>query len=212
MRLAPFYLIVDDPEPLERFLPLGLATVQLRIKDRPAAEVRAAVRRARELCAARDCQLVVNDHWRIALEEGCDAVHLGQGDLDTADIDLLRRDGLRYGISTHDRAELERALSHEPAYVALGPIYATLLKEMPWRPQGLEKLRRWRQAIGELPLVAIGGFTPERAAGAFEHGADSVCVVTDVARHEDPSGRVAEWLQVTGEAAARGRRGWKPGG
>ena len=195
--IAPFYLIVDEPEPLERFLPLGLRTVQLRVKERPVAEIRARVRRARELCAAHDCLLVVNDHWRLAIEEGCDAVHLGQEDLDTADLGALRRAAVRHGISTHDRAELARALACEPAYVALGPVYATLLKKMPWRPQGLEKLARWKASIGELPLVAIGGFTPERAGGAFAHGADSVCVVTDVLTHEDPAARVAEWLRVT---------------
>ena len=193
--LARFYLIVDDPAPLERFLPLGLRCVQLRVKDRPQRALRASVRRARELCAAHDCWLIVNDHWRIALEEGCGMVHLGQEDLDTADLGALRRAGVRYGISTHDRAELARALALDPAYVALGPIYPTLLKKMPWRAQGLDRLARWKRSIGALPLVAIGGFTPERAAGAFAHGADSVCVVTDVARHPDPVARVAEWLR-----------------
>ena len=213
MRPAPFYLIVDDPAPLERFLPLGLATVQLRVKDRPEAELRAAVRRARELCAAHGCRLVVNDHWRVALEEGCDTVHLGQEDLDTADLGALRAGGVAYGISTHDRAELRRALALDPAYVALGPIHATLMKAMKWRPQGLGKLRRWKDAVGALPLVAIGGFTPERAAAAFAHGADSVCVVTDVLRAEDPPARVAEWLRVTAAAAdaARAADGESPG-
>ena len=195
--LSPFYLIVDRADTLAHFLPLGVRTVQLRIKDLELAELRAEVRRARDLCGVHDAQLIINDHWQLALEEGCDAVHLGQEDLDTADLDALRQADVRYGISTHDRIELDRALALEPAYIALGPVYATLLKKMPWRPQGLDKLQRWKHAIGDIPLVAIGGFTPERAAGAFEHGADSVCVVTDIVQAEDPSQRVLEWLRVT---------------
>ena len=100
-------------------------------------------------------------------------------------------------MSTHDKAELARALALKPDYIALGPIYATLLKKMPWRPQGLEKLARWKSAIGSTPLVAIGGFTPDRAMAAYEHGADSVCVVTDVAQHNDPVERVKQWLSLT---------------
>jgi len=200
--LSPFYLIVDRADKLERFLPLGVRTVQLRIKDLGPAELRADVRRARELCSVHSTQLIINDHWRTALAEGCDAVHLGQEDLDTADLDALRQAGIRYGISTHDRAELDRALALEPAYIALGPVYATLLKKMPWRAQGLAKLQRWKLAIGDIPLVAIGGFTPERAAGAFAHGADSVCVVTDIVQAEDSAQRVIEWLRVTRDAAS----------
>ena len=141
--------------------------------------------------------MIINDYWQIAIDEGCDAVHLGQEDLDTADIEQIKQRGIKYGLSTHDKAELARALALKPDYIALGPIYATLLKKMPWRPQGLEKLARWKSAIGSTPLVAIGGFTPDRALAAYEHGADSVCVVTDVAQHNDPVERVKQWLSLT---------------
>src|SRR3546814_17435589 len=78
------------------------------------------------------------------LEEGCDFVHLGQEDLDGADLAALRRAGVRLGVSTHDDAELERALSLEPDYLALGPVYPTILKKMKWAPQGLEKVSEWK--------------------------------------------------------------------
>ena len=110
-------------------------------------------------------QLVVNDYWQLALEEGCDFVHLGQGDLAGADLAALRRAGVRLGVSTHDHAELERALALHPDYVALGPIYPTLLKVMPWAPQGLARLSEWKRRIGALPLVAIGGLTPSAWRG-----------------------------------------------
>ena len=193
MALDRFYLIVDDAAWLERLLPHGVRLAQLRVKDRPEPELRAQIREARDLCAAAGAQLIVNDFWRLALEEGCDYVHLGQGDLDDADLPAIRRGGLRLGISTHDAAELDRALAAGPDYVALGPIWPTLLKEMPWAPQGLERIAEWKRRIGAVPLVAIGGLTPERAALALGAGADSAAVVSDVLRHPDPEGRARVW-------------------
>jgi thiamine-phosphate pyrophosphorylase len=193
MALDRFYLIVDDAAWLERLLPHGVRLAQLRVKDLTEPELRAQLRRARDLCAAAGAQLIVNDHWRLALDEGCDYVHLGQGDLDGADLSAIRRGGLRLGVSTHDHAELERALATEPDYVALGPIWPTLLKEMPWAPQGLDRLGEWKRRIGDIPLVAIGGLTPGRARLALAAGADSAAVVTDVLRHPDPEGRTREW-------------------
>lgn len=198
MRLPRVYPIVDSAAWIGRLAPLGVRLVQLRIKERAADEVRAEVRAARALCAAAGMQLIVNDYWQIALEEGCDFVHLGQGDLASADLPKLRRAGLRLGISTHDHEELERALGAQPDYVALGPIYPTLLKVMPWRPQGLERLGEWKRRIGALPLVAIGGLTVARLAGVFAAGADVAAVVTDIIRHRDPEARARAWL-----AAAR---------
>jgi thiamine-phosphate diphosphorylase len=165
--LDPFYLIVDRSDWLTRLLPLGVKLVQLRVKDRSGPELRAEIARARDLCRAAGAQLVVNDYWELAIEEGCDFVHLGQGDLDTADIAALRRHGVRLGVSTHDDAELERALALSPDYVALGPVWPTLLKKMDFAPQGLDRLAAWKRRVGEIPLVAIGGLTPGRACLAL---------------------------------------------
>ncbi len=195
--LDPFYLIVDDAAWLERLLPQGLRLVQLRLKDRPEDDMREQIRHAKALCDLEGARLVVNDHWRLAIEEGCDFVHLGQEDLETADLGAIRDAGLRLGVSTHDHAELDRALAVTPDYVALGPVYPTVLKEMKWAPQGLERLGEWKRLIGEIPLVAIGGLTPERGRAALEQGADIVCVVTDVLRHEDPEARTREWIAAT---------------
>jgi len=195
--LDPFYLIVDEAAWLERLLPLGVRLVQLRIKDRPEAEVRAELRPARALCARFGAQIILNDYWRLAIEEGCDFVHLGQGDLDGADISALRAAGVRLGVSTHDEAELARALALAPDYVALGPIYPTLLKQMAFAPQGLERIGEWKGRIGAIPLVAIGGLTPERARLALAAGADSACVVTDILRNADPEARTREWVAAT---------------
>jgi thiamine-phosphate pyrophosphorylase len=198
MKLPRVYPIVDSAAWIGRLAPLGVRLVQLRIKERTAEEVRAEVRAARALCAAAGMQLIVNDYWEIALGEGCDFVHLGQGDLAGADLTALRRAGVRLGVSTHDHEELERALRAAPHYVALGPIYPTLLKVMPWQPQGLERIREWKARIGALPLVAIGGLTLERLAAVYAAGADVAAVVSDILRDRNPEARTRAWL-----AAAR---------
>ena len=194
MKLPRVYPIVESAAWVARLAPTGVRLVQLRIKERTAPEVRTEIRAARALCAAAGMQLIVNDYWEAALAEGCDFVHLGQGDLAGADLAALCRVGVRLGVSTHDDAELERALAARPDYVALGPIYPTLLKVMPWQPQGLARLGEWKRRIGALPLVAIGGLTLERLPGVFAAGADVAAVVTDIVRHASPEERARAWL------------------
>jgi thiamine-phosphate pyrophosphorylase len=194
--VQPFYQIVDDAAWLERLLPLGLKLVQLRIKDQPEDVLRQQIAKAKQLCAAYQAQLVINDYWQLALELGCDFVHLGQEDLDTADISALQHANVKLGISSHDEDELERALSKDPDYIALGPIYPTILKAMPFGPQGVERISEWKAQMGDLPLVAIGGFKPELAHGAYAAGADCVSVVTDVLLHQNPEARLQTWLEV----------------
>ena len=197
MKPDRFYPIFDDAGWLTRMLPCGVRFVQLRVKGQPPGAVSRQVGEGKRLCKRHGAILVVNDHWQAAIDEGCEFVHLGQEDLDSADIGAIRRAGIRLGISTHDHAELERALSLKPHYVALGPIYPTILKKMKWSEQGLGKLAEWKKRVGELPLVAIGGMTVERAPGAFAAGADIVSAVTDVTLHADPESRVREWVRAT---------------
>ncbi|PLS21359.1 thiamine phosphate synthase [Neptunicoccus cionae] len=197
MKLDRFYPIFDSADWLERLVPLGIKLVQLRIKDQTPDEIRDQIRHAKAVCAAHDCTLVINDYWQIAIEEGCDWLHLGQEDLDTADIAAIRAAGLRLGVSTHDRAELNRALDLKPDYIALGPIYPTILKKMKWHEQGVERLSKWRDRIGTIPLIAIGGMSIERATGAFDAGADVVAAVTDITLNASPEDRVSAWLAAT---------------
>lgn len=196
-RLDPFYPIVDSNDWLQRLLPLGVRLVQLRIKDSSDDELRSEIAQARDSCAAQQCQLIINDYWQLAIELGCDYVHLGQEDLDRADIDAIKAHGLRFGVSTHSDDELSRALSLEPDYIALGPVYPTILKKMPWAPQGLERVREWKSRIGDITLVGIGGLTPERAEGVFAAGADVVSVVTDITLNQDPEARTTQWIELT---------------
>ncbi|MBB2752942.1 UNVERIFIED_ORG: thiamine-phosphate pyrophosphorylase [Rhizobium aethiopicum] len=197
MTLDPFYLIVDSADWIRRLVPLGVKLVQLRIKDRTVTETRADIRAAKAICKAHACQLIVNDYWQLAIEEGCDFIHLGQEDLAAADLGAIREAGLKLGLSTHDEAELAVALAAHPDYIALGPIYPTILKAIPWAPQGLERIGAWKTHIGGTPLVAIGGLTVERIAGVFKNGADSAAVVTDITRNLDPEQRTLAWIAAT---------------
>lgn len=200
-----FYPIVPNIAWLKRLLPLGIRTVQLRIKDTPLAEVTRQVAEAVPLCRMSGCDLIVNDYWQAAIEAKATLLHLGQEDLAAADLPAIRRAGLAIGISTHSEEELETALAAGPYYIALGPIYETRLKAMKWQPQGLERIRLWKRRIGTLPLVAIGGITPERAGGVIAAGADSVAVITDFMTAAHPEARVSLWLDWASEVRATQR-------
>ena len=192
--LNVFYPIVPDLAWLERLVPLGVKTVQLRLKDAAPERVRHEIAEGLKVCARHGCQLIVNDYWQEALALGADYIHLGQEDLAAADVGAIHAKGVRLGISTHSAEELAIALAARPDYVALGPIYETKLKVMKWAPQGLARLAEWKGRIGALPLVAIGGITPERADGVVAAGADSVAVITDFFTHPDPVARVRQWV------------------
>ena len=197
MTLDKFYPIVDSADWVRRLVGAGAKLIQLRVKEASDGDVTAEIEGSMLACDAAGAQLIVNDYWQAAIEAGCDFVHLGQGDLDTADVKAIRNAGIKLGISTHDHAELDRALSFDPDYVALGPIYETLLKEMPWDPQGLDRIGEWKKLIGQKPLVAIGGLTLERALLCLKAGADSAAVVTDVVRAANPEARAKEWIAAT---------------
>jgi thiamine-phosphate pyrophosphorylase len=196
LSLDPFYPILPDTDWLARLLPLGIRLVQLRIKDRPEPVIRAEITKAVALCRAHNCELVINDYWREAIEQGARFVHLGQEDLASADLSAIKAAGIRLGVSTHTVQELDAALAARPDYVALGPIYATMLKAMPWAPQGLPRLAEWRAKI-DCALVAIGGITAERAPLALAAGADAVAVITDIVTSQDPEERVRRWIALT---------------
>jgi thiamine-phosphate pyrophosphorylase len=194
--LPRFYPIFDSADWLLRALPLGVRLVQLRIKDHTGDALRAELAKGLAVARAHGAALVVNDHWQTAIDLGADWVHLGQEDLDQADIPAIRRAGIRFGLSTHDHAELDRALALAPDYVALGPVYPTILKQMKWAEQGLDRVTEWKRLAGDVPLCAIGGLTPDRAKGALSAGADIVSAVTDITLNPDPEQRMRDWLGV----------------
>lgn len=201
--LDRFYPIVPDSSWLAKLAPLGIKTVQLRVKDQPRESLRAEIATSLEITRRFGIQLIVNDYWQLAIEVGADFVHLGQEDLASADIAAIKSAGLRIGLSTHDEAELATALAVDPDYVALGPVYETKLKAMRWAPQGLARVTAWKAALGDRPLVAIGGITPERADAVVGAGADSVAVITDFLTSAAPEERVTAWVAWSALEAQR---------
>jgi thiamine-phosphate pyrophosphorylase len=194
--LDPFYPIVPDAAWVTRLARQGAKLIQLRIKDAPADTIAAEIAQAMQVASAHGCQLVVNDYWREAIRLRADFVHLGQQDLADADLTAIRDAGIKLGVSTHSPEELDSALAAEPDYVALGPIYPTTLKVMPWQPQGLARIGEWREKV-RCPLVAIGGITLERAPSVLAAGASSAAVITDIVMSEDPEFRTRDWIAAT---------------
>ncbi len=190
-----FYPIVDSYEWVARLLPLGVKTIQLRIKDRPVEDVTGPIRDAIALAKRYDCQLVINDYWQVALELGAEFIHLGQEDLDKADKNTIQKSGVKLGLSTHTGDELARALTWAPDHIALGPVYETSLKIMRYQPQGLKRVSKWKRQL-TCPLVGIGGITLERAPLVLDAGADAIAVVTDVVFNPNPEARVEQWLEL----------------
>ncbi|MCR5865199.1 thiamine phosphate synthase [Aquincola sp. J276] len=190
-RAMGLYAIVHSADWVARVLAAGIRTVQLRIKQADVALLRQEIRASVQAAAAVDAQLFINDHWRLAIEQGAYGVHLGQEDLDDADLQAIRAAGLRLGISTHCYVEVCRAWALRPSYIACGPIHATQLKVMPWLPQGEDNLAYWCALLNELPVVAIGGMDAARCLQAMRCGADGVCVVSAITGAADPEQAMA---------------------
>lgn len=195
--LHSIYPVMPDADWIARLVPLGVKTIQLRLKDANPQEIRDQITRSLNICATHGAELIVNDYWQEAIELGASYIHLGQEDLAAADRDAIRAAGLKLGISTHSHEELEIALAAKPDYVALGPIYETKLKKMKWNPQGLDRISEWKKLI-PCPLVAIGGITVARAPAVFAAGADSLAVVTDIVTADDPEQTMCAWLRLAG--------------
>jgi thiamine-phosphate pyrophosphorylase len=196
-----FYPVVDSLAWVARLTELGVGTIQLRAKELDDAGALQIVTDALAMTKDTGTRLVVNDYWRAAIVAGAKHLHLGQEDLAGADLGEIRKARLTLGISTHDDEELATALAAKPDYIALGPIFPTTLKSMRFAPQGIAKITEWKQRIGDIPLVAIGGIKFEQAAEIFAAGADSIAVVSDVTQNADPDARVRQWLGQNAEAA-----------
>jgi thiamine-phosphate pyrophosphorylase len=172
----------------------GARLIQLREKRLAALgffrEAEAALRVAR----AGGAHLIINDRVDIALALGADGVHLGQDDLPPEAARRILGARAIIGFSTHNLEQARLAARLPIDYLAIGPIFPTLSKENPDPTVGLDGLRRVREAVPSLPLVAIGGITVENAPDTVAAGADSLAVIG--ALLTDPSqieARVRDW-------------------
>lgn len=196
-----FYPIVNRLAWLEQLLPLGVSTIQLRIKDLSGEDLEREIAQAAALAKQYQCRLFINDYWELAIKYDAYGVHLGQEDLNDADLRAIHQAGLRLGISTHCYSEVARALAVHPSYLAIGPIFPTTTKAMRFAPQGLEAARRWRRTL-PYPLVAIAGIFLENAQAVLETGVDGIAVVRDIVNSPDVPAQVHRWLNLFEEKNA----------
>lgn len=191
------YPVVPSAQWVERLVDLGVRTVQLRLKDAVPDVLTGQI--ARSVAAGRrsGAHVFVNDHWREAIDAGAYGVHLGQEDLDTADLGAIAAAGLRLGLSTHGYAEMLRALHYGPSYLACGAIFPTMTKMLPSAPQGVARLTRYVRLLeGVVPLVAIGGIDLARLPAVLATGVGSAAVVSAITAADDTAQAVAALQQV----------------
>lgn len=225
------YPVVDNIAWVESLLKLGINTLQLRIKNPQQADLEQQIVRAIELGRQYQAQVFINDYWQLALKHGAFGVHLGQEDLQTADLHALAKANIHLGLSTHGYFELLTALKIRPSYIALGHIFPTTTKQMPSRPQGLVRLALYQQLVDSgshysssepaseqklsmeqaiafrrtLPTVAIGGIDLTNIRSVVECGVASVAVVRAITEADDVHA-VVKRLQAELASKPQGRK------
>ncbi len=189
------YPVVDRADWISKLAPAGISTIQLRVKDLSGDDLEKEIEQAVSLANQYGCRLFINDYWKLAIKYQAYGVHLGQEDLDDADVQKIKIAGLRLGTSTHCHYEVARAHTYRPSYIACGPVYHTTTKDMPWVPHGIEGLSYWRKVLN-YPLVAIGGINRERFNGIAATGVDSVAMITAITLAENPEDTAKEFVQM----------------
>lgn len=179
------YPVVDSSDWIRKLTEEGIKTIQLRIKEASEQQKHNAVQQAVSYCDD-SVAFFVNDYWKVAIEHRAYGVHLGQEDLHDANLLEIEQAGLRLGVSTHSYWELARALAVNPSYIALGPVFETTSKVMPWLPQGVERVEKWTRLLADTyPLVAIGGIDQKRAEQLYKTGVGSVAMISAITMAKD---------------------------
>ncbi|WP_440903955.1 thiamine phosphate synthase [Catenovulum sp. SX2] len=180
------YPVVGDIQWIERLAPLGVKTIQLRLKNLAVEQIEQQIQRAVALSQQYGFRLFINDYWQLAIKHQAYGVHLGQEDLADADLQVIKQAGLRLGISTHGEYELLAAKQLKPSYLAVGAIYPTKTKDMTGQIQGVVRLERYLDLVNDLPVVAIGGINMQRVHEVKQTGVGSIALVTAITEAESP--------------------------
>jgi thiamine-phosphate pyrophosphorylase len=180
------YGIMPDADWVKRMVEAEIPTVQLRFKSEDRYKLRKQIKEAIKAVQGSKTLLFINDYWDEAIDAGAYGVHLGQEDLETADLEKIRAAGLRLGLSTHGYAELIIADRYCPSYIAMGAVFPTNLKKMSTAPQGLGRLYQYAKLMNHYPLVAIGGIDQESIHAVAKSGVGSIAVVRAITQARDP--------------------------
>lgn len=190
------YPVVDSADWVAKLVDLGVTTIQLRVEDKTEAQLRDEISRSMTACVDKNVRLFINDHWQLAIELGAYGVHLGQEDLDTADLNAIADAGLCLGVNTHSYYEIARAHGLRPSYIALGPVYETTAKETKLSPLGLDQLEEWVDLLADhYPLTAIGGISYERVNDVLWTGISSCAMVTAITEADDYQAVVTDLVE-----------------
>ncbi len=179
------YPVVDTSNWVGKLVKEGINTIQLRIKDKSGKQIQQEVNKAVKFCR-RSAKLFINDYWQMAINYNAYGVHLGQNDLNHADLRKIEQAGLRLGVSTHSYWELARTLTIKPSYIAFGPVFATTSKQMSFSPQGIDEVTIWARLLGDAyPLVAIGGINQARATLLKQTGVGGIAMISAITKAYD---------------------------
>lgn len=192
--------IVDSAARIPALASAGARWAQLRCKLEDRAAVEAEITKAAALARASGISLIVDDHWAYCSRQQpgfVAGVHLGQEDLQTADLDAIHAAGLLLGISAHNYAEAAAAMAAGPGYVSFGPIHPTMSKQVVQPPLGVDWLRRMCAGL-PVPAIAIGGMRAERLAAVAACGVAGVAAIEAAASTEGLRELCAAWDEATG--------------
>jgi thiamine-phosphate pyrophosphorylase len=173
----------------------GAKLMQLRVKDLPTRDVLMIAREVRAICSRYGCLFIMNDRTDIALAVDADGVHVGQEDLPLAAARTVLGSNKIIGVSTHDPEQAVEAERGGADYIGFGPLFGTMTKATGYTARGLDQLREIRSLV-QLPIVAIGGITAERAPSALAAGANAVAMISDLVLAKDTAAKVRETLQT----------------
>jgi thiamine-phosphate pyrophosphorylase len=176
-------------------LAAGLPAVQVREKDLGAADLALVCRRLRGLTLDTQALLIVNDRVDVALAVGADAVQRASTSLPVKDIRGLVGGQLKIGASVHSLPEAIEAEIHGADWVVFGPVYDTPSKRGFGPPQGLDKLGRVAATV-RIPVIAIGGITPERVPEVRRAGAQGVAVISAILTADSPAAATRRFLEA----------------
>lgn len=159
--------------------------VQLREKNAQTKHFLDRALRLKQITSASGIPLIINDRLDIALACEAEGVHLGQEDMSCSLARRIAGKDMIIGVSVSTLDEALAAQADGADYLGVGPVFATLTKADALPPTGLDLLSEIRRSV-PLPLVGIGGITPDNAGDVIHSGADGIAVVSALVAHADP--------------------------
>ncbi|MBA3691938.1 MAG: thiamine phosphate synthase [Acidobacteria bacterium] len=192
MFLPKIYPITDTriaklshAEQVKKLIEGGAEIIQLREKYASPKDFYEFAKEALKLARQHKVKIIINDRVDVALALKADGVHLGQDDLPPEHARKILGKKAIIGFSTHNLEQAVRAARLPIDYLAIGPVFVTRTKENPESVVGIEDVKKVREAVGDFPLVAIGGITFENFRKVLQMGADSVAVVSNLMSEAD---------------------------